>query len=172
MLWKRNNGISRAPSIAVAWVMHSQQKSLCEAFEYIKCRRPQVSPNHGFIDQLGQLELELFPHLSRPTLLSRAKRLSQCQRQTVVMQITLYKTTEDWSSHVSQAAIDWSESVEMKGFGCNVMEKSSTSARVTCTYSRDEQPIDDDLAESLVDHLVRLECITDCKVLSIHTHQA
>uniref|UniRef100_A0A4W3K4M6 protein-tyrosine-phosphatase n=3 Tax=Callorhinchus milii TaxID=7868 RepID=A0A4W3K4M6_CALMI len=52
-------GISRSPTICLAYLMRSKQLRLEEAFDYIKQRRAAISPNFGFMDQLLQYESEV-----------------------------------------------------------------------------------------------------------------
>lgn len=58
-------GISRSPTICMAYLMKTKQLGLKDAFDYIKQRRSVVSPNFGFMGQLLQFESETLP--STPT---------------------------------------------------------------------------------------------------------
>ncbi|KAK2715463.1 hypothetical protein QYM36_010173 [Artemia franciscana] len=55
-------GISRSPTVAVAFVMKHLRLPFEEAFRYVKSKRPTISPNFNFLGQLleweRQLELE------------------------------------------------------------------------------------------------------------------
>ncbi|KAJ7118619.1 protein-tyrosine phosphatase-like protein [Mycena crocata] len=57
-------GISRSPTIAVAYLMKCRGMSLKAALGQILKVRPQVSPNPGFLAQLKELEMELFGSVS------------------------------------------------------------------------------------------------------------
>ncbi|XP_045147352.1 dual specificity protein phosphatase 5 [Echinops telfairi] len=59
-------GISRSPTICMAYLMKTQQLHLKEAFDYIKQRRSVVSPNFGFLGQLLQYESEVLPSMPAP----------------------------------------------------------------------------------------------------------
>ena len=61
-------GISRSASVVIAFCMKKYTWSLKESYDYVKARRSVISPNVGFIHQLGEFELQLFPSLSSPTL--------------------------------------------------------------------------------------------------------
>jgi len=53
-------GISRSPMVVAAYLMKRRQMSLRDALRQIIQARPQVSPNPGFLQQLKDLEMELF----------------------------------------------------------------------------------------------------------------
>ncbi|KAL4668387.1 hypothetical protein H8957_011230 [Semnopithecus entellus] len=59
-------GISRSPTICMAYLMKTKQFRLKEAFDYIKQRRSMVSPNFGFMGQLLQYESEILPSTPNP----------------------------------------------------------------------------------------------------------
>lgn len=59
-------GISRSPTICMAYLMKTKQFHLKEAFDYIKQRRSVVSPNFGFMGQLLQYESEILPSAPAP----------------------------------------------------------------------------------------------------------
>ncbi|TNN62154.1 Dual specificity protein phosphatase 5 [Liparis tanakae] len=52
-------GISRSPTICMAYIMRTQQLRLDEAFDIIKQRRAVISPNFSFMGQLLQFESEV-----------------------------------------------------------------------------------------------------------------
>lgn len=52
-------GISRSPTIVLAYLISRYNMSLDTAYSYVKTRRPQIRPNPGFMDQLRQYETEL-----------------------------------------------------------------------------------------------------------------
>lgn len=49
-------GISRSPSIAIAYVMCHLRMTSDEAYRYIKAKRPSISPNFNFLGQLQEYE--------------------------------------------------------------------------------------------------------------------
>ncbi|XP_053548728.1 dual specificity protein phosphatase 5 [Bombina bombina] len=53
-------GISRSPTICMAYLMKTKRIRLEEAFEYIKQRRSLISPNFSFMGQLLHYESEVF----------------------------------------------------------------------------------------------------------------
>ncbi|KAJ8284730.1 hypothetical protein COCON_G00035800 [Conger conger] len=52
-------GISRSPTICMAYIMKTKGLQLEEAFDFIKQRRNLISPNFGFMGQLLQFESEV-----------------------------------------------------------------------------------------------------------------
>lgn len=63
-------GVSRSPTICMAYLMKTKQFRLKEAFDYIKQRRSVISPNFGFMGQLLQYESEILPSTPNPQPLS------------------------------------------------------------------------------------------------------
>ncbi|XP_041123513.1 dual specificity protein phosphatase 5-like [Polyodon spathula] len=57
-------GISRSPTICMAYIMKTKRLSLEEAFDFIKQRRGLISPNFGFMGQLLQFESEVLSSTS------------------------------------------------------------------------------------------------------------
>ncbi|KAJ8248080.1 hypothetical protein GJAV_G00238050 [Gymnothorax javanicus] len=57
-------GISRSPTICMAYIMKTKQLQLEEAFDLIKQRRPIISPNFSFMGQLLQFESEILPSVT------------------------------------------------------------------------------------------------------------
>ncbi|XP_059535668.1 dual specificity protein phosphatase 5-like [Myotis daubentonii] len=58
-------GISRSPTICMAYLMKTRQFRLKDAFDYIK-QRSVVSPNFGFMGQLLQYETDILPSMPTP----------------------------------------------------------------------------------------------------------
>ncbi len=52
-------GVSRSASIVIAYLMYKKNMSFIQAFEYLKMKRPIISPNLSFRDQLSSLEKPL-----------------------------------------------------------------------------------------------------------------
>lgn len=52
-------GMSRSPTLVIAYLMIENRWSYEEAFNYVKNKRPIVEPNIGFIKQLKALEFKL-----------------------------------------------------------------------------------------------------------------
>ncbi|CAD8095689.1 unnamed protein product [Paramecium sonneborni] len=52
-------GISRSSSLIIAYLLKCQGYSLKEALSKLKCQRPQVDPNDGFLEQLKEYEVKL-----------------------------------------------------------------------------------------------------------------
>lgn len=61
------HGQSRSGALCLAYVMHSMQVNLREAFEIVARGRPSLKVNVAFISQLHKFEKELFK-LSRPSI--------------------------------------------------------------------------------------------------------
>ncbi|XP_015202983.1 dual specificity protein phosphatase 5 isoform X2 [Lepisosteus oculatus] len=69
-------GISRSPTICMAYIMKTKRLQLEEAFDFIKQRRALISPNFGFMGQLLQFESEVLS-AAPPT------PAATCKRETV-----------------------------------------------------------------------------------------
>ncbi|KAH0623753.1 hypothetical protein JD844_006856 [Phrynosoma platyrhinos] len=69
-------GISRSPTICMAYLMKMKKFRLEEAFDYIKQRRSLISPNFGFMGQLLQYESEILSSTPSPPV-------SSCKRDAV-----------------------------------------------------------------------------------------
>lgn len=52
-------GISRSPTIAIAYLMHRYRMPLTHAYDQVKRRRPQIMPNSNFMRILTEYESEL-----------------------------------------------------------------------------------------------------------------
>ncbi|NWU49169.1 DUS5 phosphatase, partial [Dromas ardeola] len=63
-------GISRSPTICMAYLMKTNKLRLDEAFDYIKQRRSLISPNFGFMGQLLQYESEILSSTPSPPVAS------------------------------------------------------------------------------------------------------
>lgn len=56
-----NAGISRAPTIVIAYLMKKCNMRLKEAYDLVKMVRSRIRPNDGFMKVLKEYESELFP---------------------------------------------------------------------------------------------------------------
>ncbi|NXC65699.1 DUS5 phosphatase, partial [Anhinga anhinga] len=83
-------GISRSPTICMAYLMKTKKLCLEEAFDYIKQRRSLISPNFGFMGQLLQYESEILSSTPSPPVAS-------CKREAASFfaeELTLSKNFE------------------------------------------------------------------------------
>lgn len=69
-------GISRSPTICIAYIMRTQKLRLNEAFEIIKQRRSVISPNFSFMGQLLQFESEVLSNA--PALAATPQPATPC----------------------------------------------------------------------------------------------
>jgi len=53
-------GISRSPTIILAYLMKMEHMNLSSSFKYLKDKRHCICPNSGFMNQLVQFEIKLF----------------------------------------------------------------------------------------------------------------
>ena len=73
-------GVSRSPTVTIAYLMHINKLSLTEAYEFVKNRRPCIAPNFNFMGQLLEME-QRRNGLNSCSLASRSdfiKKLSLC----------------------------------------------------------------------------------------------
>lgn len=54
-----DQGISRSPTIVIAYLMYQYRSSLSSAYQRVQSYRPQIKPNDNFYRQLYAYELEL-----------------------------------------------------------------------------------------------------------------
>lgn len=59
-------GISRSPTICMAYIMRTQRLRLDAAFDVVRQRRHVVSPNFSFLGQLQQFESEVVSAAPEP----------------------------------------------------------------------------------------------------------
>ena len=52
-------GISRSPTVCIAYLMKLHQWNLSQAYDYVKSRRPHISPNLHFMGQLLVFQKQL-----------------------------------------------------------------------------------------------------------------
>jgi len=52
-------GVSRSPTIVMAYLMKVKKYSANKAFDYMKLKRPEIGPNPGFVQQLQKYDEEL-----------------------------------------------------------------------------------------------------------------
>ena len=53
-------GVSRSATFVIAFLMIKRKMNLKEAYDLVKSKRSQISPNKGFMIQLNNLEASLF----------------------------------------------------------------------------------------------------------------
>lgn len=61
-------GISRSPTIIIGYLMSRKRMTLEEAFHFVKQKKTIIKPNHGFLEQLKDLEEEMFGERSNFSL--------------------------------------------------------------------------------------------------------
>jgi protein-tyrosine phosphatase len=52
-------GVSRSPTVVMAYLMKAKKYSANKAFDFLKLKRPEISPNPGFVQQLQSYDKEL-----------------------------------------------------------------------------------------------------------------
>lgn len=51
-------GISRSPTIVIAYLMRAENMTFTDAYNYVAKRRAFIRPNNGFVKQLKMFEIE------------------------------------------------------------------------------------------------------------------
>ena len=80
-------GVSRSPSLVIAWLMKTERMSFFDAVSHVRSKRFQVLPNIGFASQLQRLEHELQPKSMNDEPSSLAKYLRQICNAPVEMEV-------------------------------------------------------------------------------------
>lgn len=75
-------GISRSPTIIIGYLMARKRMTLEEAFHFVKQKKAIIKPNHGFLEQLKDLEENMFGKRSNFTL-DGDKALSCTENQNI-----------------------------------------------------------------------------------------
>ena len=52
-------GLSRSPAVVIAYLMKHHNMTFAEAHNFVFERRPMISPNNGFVEQLKKYEADL-----------------------------------------------------------------------------------------------------------------
>ena len=90
-------GISRSVTITIVYIMHSMSYTLNQAFDFVRRKRANISPNFNFMGQLQDFE-----HL----LLSRSQCRCSCPKTTAPSSFSFAKTTTTSSSATTLATPD------------------------------------------------------------------
>lgn len=95
-------GISRSPTIAIAYLMKWKRLHLQEAYNFVKRCRPQISPNLNFMGQLVSYERRLQrSHLPSPTSSCLPSLRISCSQQQQQQQQQQSSHSDSSSSLVS-----------------------------------------------------------------------
>ncbi|THD22958.1 Dual specificity protein phosphatase Mpk3 [Fasciola hepatica] len=57
-------GISRSPTVVIAYLMYSKRMQMRDAYEFVRSKRSSIAPNFNFLGQLLELNSQLFPSSS------------------------------------------------------------------------------------------------------------
>jgi len=102
-------GISRSPTITVAYLIYKNKMEALEAYNFVKKLRPIVSPNFGFMGQLMELENELLPEKVALRLEKEAKlakeaiKIKEERLKVVVAEPLIVKVIENKSTSCKQS---------------------------------------------------------------------
>jgi protein-tyrosine phosphatase len=80
-------GVSRSPSLVIAWLMKTESMTFLEALSHVRSKRIQVLPNIGFASQLQRLERDLQPDSTTETPSSLAKYLHEICNAPVEIEV-------------------------------------------------------------------------------------
>lgn len=53
-------GVNRSPTVTIAYLMRKEGWNLRRAYEWVKQKRPQISPHEKYLNQLRQYEVSIF----------------------------------------------------------------------------------------------------------------
>jgi len=108
-------GVSRSPTIAVAYLIKQFPMSLVDAYKFVKSRRSIISPNLNFMGQLLEFEQGILKSFPDRETLSKSPLIDNLQWESKEE-----KSSSPWSS--SSSSSSWSsteESVSVQP-GCSV----------------------------------------------------
>ncbi|KAI6196809.1 Protein-tyrosine-phosphatase [Aphelenchoides besseyi] len=124
-------GISRSPTLAMAYVMRSRLLTCDQAYQFVKNKRPTVSPNLNFMGQLFEYERQLrdqkiLPPCTRP----RSNIVFDCCADPVVERL------EQPNDRNSERALSKSASVDFSVLNQPISEATTIPAPPVETRKR------------------------------------
>lgn len=105
-------GISRSPTLAIAYIMRHLDMTSDEAYRYVKDKRPTISPNFNFLGQLLEFEKDL----------KREKELNNNGTNTIAQK----PEARPWSNYVMDLSSHSPSSPVAKTFRPFVFETSGS----------------------------------------------
>jgi dual specificity MAP kinase phosphatase len=119
-------GISRSVTVTVAYLIHSMNLSLNDAYDFVKKCKPDISPNFNFMGQLKDYETTL--KMSRGCTCDKTEDAKCGCTQETKTYFTSPTSTESYSSSVSSLSSSAATS------------SSSTSAKSTTAFDYEVPP--------------------------------
>lgn len=88
-------GISRSVTLTIAYLMSHFRMSMQNAYQFVKDKRPAISPNLNFMGQLVEFEreLELNPQYSNEDNLSNWLPTAEMQKLSVILSERIIRTS-------------------------------------------------------------------------------
>jgi len=115
-LFVSNAGVSRAPTIATAYVMRKKKCTVDEALEFVKSKCPAACPNPGFVKQLNQYYKKLSERWKKqnPTPTPPANEITPSANETRTAETANVNTVDHVANVTATQETPVEEKIEKK----------------------------------------------------------